>query len=666
VARIRSRAAGTALAVVLAATAAVVVVAVAAASPASAHGVLRASDPADRAVLDQAPTAVSLSFTEAPEPRLSSVQVLDASGASFGEGELQPVAGDSETIRMGLRPLPRGVYTVSGRIVSRVDGHLTAGTFAFGVQEPVTSSSGPAGATPVGTPSNRTPGAVGGRVLLYAGLALLLGAAWTGLTLFGGDRRKAVLVLAGAGLAGAAAGIVVLGLAQRASTGVSLGVFLQTRLGRSLLWRAAGVVAAAAGLVVARGGGRRRWRAGMGLVAVGTIAIIVAHVESGHAAAGSWPWAMVALQVVHVTAMAVWIGGLVALLVGLRSESEADGGAAAARRFSAVAGVALGALVVTGVVRALDAVGGWSALWNSDYGRLVALKSGLLLVLATLGGINRFRHVPGAGDSLAGRPLARLRRVGTTEVAVAAGVLVITGLLTTSAPPATARTEAPEVVLTASDFGTTLKARLAVSPAQPGENRFTLRLADYDTGEPAAADRVTARFVLPAFPGSGPSSLELPPTGTGTFAASGTNLSLPGRWRVILVIERGAGSLELPMELVTRTPPPAVTVARAPGQPTISTATVAGGRSMQVYVDPERPGPAELHVTFFTAAGSEEPMGSVVVTAAGTDTATPRRLGPGHFVADVDVPSGRWPVAVTAVTAAGDYLYAPLELEIAP
>ncbi len=562
-------------------------------------------------------------------------------------------------------------------------------------------------------------------------------------------------------MGGAAAGVVVLGLAQRASAGVSIGVFLETRLGAALLWRGAGLVLAVAGLAVARRGGRRRWRTGMGLVAAGAVVVVVAHVESGHAAARSWPLAMVGLQVVHAIAMTVWIGGLVALLVGLRrcgadsahaaaaravvdaGSAGAVGGAgavvdagstgavldagsagavldagsagpgpgadaprdiaagvprrglgvrrpsraeepdphevrtapvadtaaaAAARRFSAVAGAALGALVVTGVLRAIDAVGGWGPLFDSGYGQLLLVKSGLLLVLAGLGGINRFRHVPTSGRSLTG-----LRRVGTSELAVAAGVLLVTGLLTTSPSPDTARPPAAPsaVVLTTSDFGTTVRAALTVSPAQPGENRFTLALADYDSGDPVGADRVTARFALPAFEDASPSTLELSPIADrpGTFAASGTNLSLPGRWTIVLEIERGTDSLALPLELVTRTPPSPATVARAPGQPTIFTVAVAGGRSLQVYADPERPGPTQLHITFFTADGVEEAMGSATMTTdagSGAATTTPRRLGPGHFVADVTAPSGRWPVAVTGITEAGDYLYTPFDMEIAP
>ncbi len=619
-----------------------------------AHGVLRASDPAAGAAVDQSPAHLTLSFTEAPELRFSSVKVLDGTGRSFGTGGVQEVAGDPETITQPLQPLPKGVYTVSWRIVSRVDGHLTAGSFAFGVQTPVTAdAAAAAGARTASPAANRSLAAVGGRALLYAGLACLLGGAWVGALLFR-ERRRGLVVLLGAGWLVALAGVVAVGLAQRSTTGASLSVFLQSRLGRSVLWRLIGLLAAGVGVALVAG--RRRWRPGLALVAAGTLGTIVAHVVSGHAAASSTAWLAVGVQAVHVVAMAVWIGGLAALLAGAVGRAGDLAAAAAVRRFSAVAAVSVGALVVTGVLRAIDEVDGWRPLVDATYGRLVLVKGALLAVIAALGAVNRYRHVPAAGRSLTG-----LRRIGTTEVAVALLVFAVTGLLTTSPPPATARVTDPAVVVTASDFGTTVRARLTVSPGQPGVNRFTVELTDYDTYEPVAAAGISARFVLPADGGVSPSTLDLPPTGAGTFAASGPNLTLPGRWRVTLVINRGADALELTADLVTRAPPGLVTI--TPGRPTVYSVDLGQGRTVQVYADPEAPGAIELHATFFSAAGTEEPVDVATVTASGA-TATPRRLGPGHFVADVQAPSGAWPVEVTGVTPGGDYLYAPLTLEI--
>ena len=86
---------------------------------------------------------------------------------------------------------------------------------------------------------------------------------------------------------------------------------------------------------------------------------------------------------------------------------------------------------------------------------------------------------------------------------------------------------------------------------------------------------------------------------------------------------------------------------------------------MQVYADPERPGPTELHATFFSAAGAEEPVDVVTVAADGRRHRHAPAAGPGPLRRRRrPPPPARWPVEVTGVTAGGDYLYAPLTLEI--
>jgi copper transport protein len=527
------RAAWFALAVVGAALGAVLV----AAPSAGAHAVLTASQPQARDVLNEGPAAVTLTFTEPPELAFSAVQVLDRGGRAYGAGSVEAVPGDPQTLRVGLRPLDRGVYTVNWRVVSRVDGHLTAGSFAFGVGEAVTEEVAVEG---VAGPTNRLVMAVGGRWLFYAGLALLVGGAWVGAAAFGDRRPSLVRLWAGAWVA-AGAGVAAVGVAQRQLAGVGWGEFLRAPLGRSVLWRAAALGVAGAGILIARRAHRRGWRAGAVAVGVGAAAAAAVHVDAGHAAAASWPGVMVGVQGLHFLAAGAWLGGLAALLVGVgRRPGAAE--AAAARRYGTGAAIALAVVVVSGVVRAAEAVGGWGLLVDTEYGRLVLAKSVLVVVLGALGAVNHYRNVPAAGSTVRG-----LRRVGAAELAVAAGVFGITGLLTTAAPPAGLREAEPSVVVAeGADFGTTVRAHLSATPGMAGDNRFTVRLEDYDSGEPLAADRVSIRFALPANPGIPPSTLELVPGGTGTFVASGSNLVVAGRWRATVVVERAPARWRCP------------------------------------------------------------------------------------------------------------------------
>ena len=112
---------------------------------AQAHAVLRSSDPADGASVERAPRQVTLTFTERPEPRLSTVQVLDADSRPVQAGKAEPVPGQPLQLQVPLGQLPDGTYTVAWRTVSRDDGHPSGGSFAFGVGVAAPASSGAQG-----------------------------------------------------------------------------------------------------------------------------------------------------------------------------------------------------------------------------------------------------------------------------------------------------------------------------------------------------------------------------------------------------------------------------------------------------------------------------------------------------------------------------------------
>ena len=125
---------------------------------------------------------------------------------------------------------------------------------------------------------------------------------------------------------------------------------------------------------------------------------------------------------IHVTAMAVWLGGLAALLFvvprGTRELEPADRGrllAASLSRFSQVALISVGAILLTGLIQAYVYVRHLGDLIDTGYGRAVLIKFILLLVLIAVGAYNRRRSVPrlnriAAGGEPPGRAGLFLRR----------------------------------------------------------------------------------------------------------------------------------------------------------------------------------------------------------------------------------------------------------------
>jgi copper transport protein len=622
---------------------------------AGAHALLRGSVPAGGAVLRRAPTDVTMMFTEAPEPSLSSVAVLDSAGRRVDRGRVQAVAGHPLQLRVPLGSLPDGVYTVTWRTVSRVDGHVTGGSFAFGI-----------GVAPsVGPPQETNPPPsvlyVASRWALYLGLSGLVGVAWVWTAAF--DQPPAGRWTYPWSLWGVAlAGVVGLGLGQASDAGVGLVRLLTTPLGAALWWRLIPLAAAGAALAA---GARRPALLSMGLLAAGSM---LADVLAGHAAAipGSWRWPTVVAQWAHFMSIGVWLGGLAALLMAV-GQRPSDAKAVAARRFSTAAGFALGATALTGVLLAISEVSRWSALTTTDYGRLVLVKAGLLTLLAALGAVNRYRSIPRVFDTLRG-----LRRVGAAELTVALGTLAIAGTLTGFAPPreiSETTRAAPSIAVQASDFATSVRAHLTIFPGYPGENRFTARIVDYDTGRPITADRVTLRFSQPGRPDVGASVLVLRRTAPGMYQAQGTNLSLDGRWSIVALVERGLQSTEVPFTVTARVRPEVVHTISAPGQPTLYSIDLPGGRTLDAYLDPDKPGLNEVHATFIDASGGELPVprpATITVARLGQPArALPvRRFGPGHFIGDARLGPGDWHVEITATARDGSVLRASLTVHL--
>jgi copper transport protein len=544
---------------------------------AAAHGSLRSSEPAGGSSLERAPAAVTLRFSERPDPSLSTVRVLDSGGRVVAGGPARPVAGRPLELQVPTAGLAAGGYTVSWRIVSAVDGHRTDGVFAFGVGAAATprlpasevmaeARSGPAPA----------PLAVAGRWAWYWGLGLLVGAAATGLLVFGGRLPGRPAWLLGPAAAAAAGGLVAMTAAARADAGVSLVDLLGSAPGRWLLWRAAALAAgvASAGWLLAHPAGRTATPARSGargpaatgpLVALGLAGAggMLVHTLAGHAAGpSSLRLVNLLAQWAHLVAVGVWVGGLVWLLAALVARSPARSTREVVVGFSRLAGISLAVVVATGAARSVDELGGWRRLLDSGFGRALDLKLALFCALVALGAYNRYRLVPLFEARRHEAPAAaRLRRNVGGELGLAAAVLAAAALLSQLAPgvPAGAARAGPAArpVLEASgaDWATTVKVTLSVTPGAAGPNRFTAMVADFDTGAAVAVDRLELAGTPAAHPDLGSARLELTEAADGRWLGQGRLLSLAGRWVLTTTIQRPAGGVTVPLTLDV--PPPA-------------------------------------------------------------------------------------------------------------
>ncbi|RST08449.1 hypothetical protein EF910_03985 [Streptomyces sp. WAC07149] len=398
-----------------------------AAAPATAHAALTASDPQDGAVVATAPAQVTLSFSEQVAMGDDSIRVMDPQGKRVDTGELRDMCSGS-TIRYGtaLHPgLPNGTYTVAWQAVS-ADSHPISGAFTFSVGAP--------SATSVTLPDQKVGGGPVGiaygiaRYAAYAGFTVLVGGAAFILLCWrrgAAERPLQKLVVRGwVTLTAATLAMLVLRTPYTGSGKFAdafdldgLKAVLDTKTGAAFLSRLLLLGAAALFIAVLFGAYARRQKAaaadatgaedagdagdraeekketsdlafGLGVggaVVAGGIAATWALAE--HASTGIQPAIAMPADILHLLAVAAWLGGLTALLVALRKVPDIE--REAVRRFSRVAFISVLVLAVTGVYQSWRQVGSWSALTGTSYGRLLLIKIALVAVLVGIAYLSR-------------------------------------------------------------------------------------------------------------------------------------------------------------------------------------------------------------------------------------------------------------------------------------
>lgn len=445
------------------------------------HATPIGSDPADGQVLTQSPAELTVTFTEPVSLAGTGNAVLDAAGAS----EPAEFSVRDTVLRIRPeRPLPDGTHVVTWRVVS-ADSHPVTGGFTFAVGE----------ATPgaIGVPTTETERelAVARSVVEALRYAGALGVA--GLVVFslfiapGAARRQPVVerptrrATAGLGALAVLASVLLLPLTALWESGGPLSSVMTAGAWRDGSTSSAGLAAVVltAGVAVALLGRARE----PVLAAVGAALVVASLLPVGHTRSyGPW-WLVLTADLVHVSAGALWWGGLLGLGLVLAAGPalRVRDRAAAVTRFSAAALVTLVALVLAGLALFWRIAGSLPALWETGYGRAVLVK--VLLLLPVIGAAAWNRRV--LVRRLSGREAASaalvLRRTVAFEAVTIAAVLVATGVLVGQTPPARSDTvvqDVPTVQRLELDLAESHRVTVVVTPVRRGTNAIQVTLTD--------------------------------------------------------------------------------------------------------------------------------------------------------------------------------------------
>ena len=510
----------------------VLAVALVPASAASAHAELLTSEPAESAVVATAPAAIRLTFSEAVETALGGIRVFDARGAAVVVGQPRHGSGRADQVEATTNGLGDGSYVVAWRVTSS-DSHPVQGSFVFSVGRR-SALSAEAGGALGRTTGSRTVGVVLGvaRLVVFAGFGVLAGGL-ASVALFGRAARRTTVVLVAGALALVVGSLASIGLQGGYATGASLARTLRpavwrdtahTEFGRQALLRVGlGALGAALALVVARAG-RAWWRAAaLVLGPLGALTLAFA----GHAHTGRWPAVGVSADVVHLVALAWWLGGLALLAAtALRAPDGRD----AVRRFSPFALGCVAAAVASGALQSWRQVGSRDGL-ATPYGRLLLAKLAVVVVLVLAAWASRRALSRWTADL---RTPTLLRRALLGELALGLGVLGVTAGLVASAPGRD-QVAKPFTVSLVSAKGA--RADLTIEPAKAGAVTVHLYVTPPGGALASAAD---AQLTL-SLPGRGVSDLDLPlePAGRNHFASVGARIPFAGRWQANVSVRVG-------------------------------------------------------------------------------------------------------------------------------
>jgi copper transport protein len=566
--------------------------ALAAPAAALAHAQLLGTVPQAGLTVARQPPLVIFEYNESVGFTLGAVRVYNAAGDEVDNSDVVHPGGVGSKLGVGLKPdLPDGTYTATYSVIS-ADTHVVTGGLVFAIGHPSASSP-----TVVSLIARDKAGEVTivafsvVRALDYVSLALAIGGlaflwlAWgpaTRALALGADddpeyrRRRALAarvlgrrierllaVAIGLGIITGELGILLEGAS---AAGVPLWSSLRGEIIRTVLdsrfgwvWGSRTAIWILLGVVLAATIGARRARearadapapateAAVPRPAVAVIAGLTGVYLAMTPGLSSHPGVqsvaiLLPADVVHVVAVAVWVGGIAALLLALpnavRQLEPRDRTpllAAVLARFSAAALVCVVAITITGAIQAIVLVRTLDALVASAYGRAIVIKVVLFVILVGFGLLHRKRIIPAldvlvrAGET-PGQIGVLLRRTLRREGLTMLGVFAVTAALIVYTPPVDANS---------GPFSTTTtigpaQLELTVDPASVGPNEIHIYLIDAKTG--AQFTQTKELDVTASLPSKriGPLALQANLSGPGHYTLSTFTFAPAGNWQLQL------------------------------------------------------------------------------------------------------------------------------------
>lgn len=543
--------------------------------PAYGHASAINSSPKAFESLSASPKEIRISYSEPVELSYSSITVLGPDGGRVDTNDAHFVNGDTQTVAVSLQPgLRDGVYTVTTRTLSAIDGHVTDSAFTFGVGVKLANDS----PTP-GRPSqvlyptesaSRFPGMVGQIVVVGAAFGTLWlwkpleRVPWLASVIsqqrLSIDKKMGLLVIIGTALV--LASNVAIITVQAYDIKASIPDAIATKFGGVWMTR---MIEASILMIIAVYVWRKMTRSKaspskaeilailvMGLAVLVTSSLIAHGAATGQVAA-------ILLDFFHNAAASIWIGGLVLMgfvavprILSLKDERAKSAAVSILiPRFSTVVVTILGLALITGPLLLYLIESNLSLTLASTYGKILLIKLGLAGVMVAMGTYSQFviqkkaaialANGASAVDSSGARRFAKSLKV---EAGVGIALLLMVSLMANSALPANEFPQSQQDLQqpafaqpASSDYRQILYASsggrvdVTIGPFAVGQNKFVMTF--YGSDGKLATDATSATIKLTQVEKNiGPISVDTKKVSPGVFSADAA-FGLPGTWNMV-------------------------------------------------------------------------------------------------------------------------------------
>ena len=460
-------------------------------------------------------------YSEAIEISFSVLKVFDSNGEQIDNKDTRYYEGDY-SLAVSTVPLEDGVYTVTSKVLSRVDGHLVDYAFVFAV--------GDVKIDPALREATSTTDLIffhdaGARFPGLVGQTIALGAVIASMFVWGTQRKDLIkdddleklekffhskfMSLVGFGLIIVFASNILILTVQTLRLETSALDALQTSFGMTWMIRMAITIALLGVWFGMDRIGKLSFKNQLPLLILSLI-LIGTTTMMGHGMASEQPPA-IALDYVHNLVSAIWIGGIIffafTLLPSfskLKEDIREKMSIAAIPRFSIMIVIAIGVVIISGPTLMWFLESDVGMITESTYGKLIIIKILLAAVIIGIGGYHQFGIQKKAEKNIKSGKISvnkKLKRALKVEAAIGIVLLGVVALLTNGTLPEgeiqTVQAQEVSYGFSTLEFSDQTKFNIEIFPFTSGANSIKVEATDFSGNPLSDLDSIKVKISNP-------------------------------------------------------------------------------------------------------------------------------------------------------------------------